>query len=257
MESNTSAMQTFIGVKMIQAMPMSEDEFASYKGKPIPNAPPANRPGYLVRYPDAHGSFENAYESWSPKEIFEAAYLPLSDPTCITPQEVNAFIRPGSRYFKVGEKTCVGQYTLVTGMELTESAACVDPANYDESKAAPIIMGKVREKLWFALGFLLQWGKNGLKWQPLIPGETAEQFIPQEKFDTELPCEPVSCDLDRDQADHIADRTERGPTSGCNAAKDEGCNAAKDEGCTCSPEAAQRIREAAERLAADEPSPQQ
>lgn len=208
MESNTSAMQTFIGVKMIQAMPMSEDEFASYKGKPIPNAQPSKHPGYLVRYPDG-------YESWSPKDVFDAAYLPLSDPTRITLQEVEGFIRPDIHFLKVGLKTCVGHGNLITGMEFTESAACVDPANYDENKAASIIMGKVKDKVWYALGFLLQWGKNGIKWRPLVPGETAEQFIPQEKFDTELPCEPVSRDLSRDQADHIADRNECGPTPGC------------------------------------------
>jgi hypothetical protein len=250
MESNTSAMQTFIGVKMIQAMPMSEDEFASYKGRPIPFSPPQGRPGYLVRYPDAHGSFENGYESWSPKDVFEAVYLPLGDPTCITPQEVNAFIRPGSRYFKMGEKTCVGQYTLVTGMEFTESAACVDPADYDEDEAAPIIMNKVCDRLWFALGFVLRWARYGLKWQPAVePAPRIGDYDPRQ-LGGRLPMGTGACDLDRDQADHIADRIECGPTPGCNAA-----NYPVDE--SSDQETAQRHREAAERLAADEPSPQQ
>jgi len=137
---NTSLMRTFIGVKVIQAMPMSEDEFASYKGKPIPNAPPANRPGYLVRYPDG-------YESWSPKDVFDAAYLPLSDPTRINPHEVERFIRTGMR-FDNGSRIC--------------EAGC------DEVECRG-----------------------------------------------SMPCEPVSRDLDRDQADHIADRNECGPTRGC------------------------------------------
>jgi hypothetical protein len=232
-------MRMAIGVKLIQFMPCSKNQFAMHQNRPY--NPNEEQPGYLVRYPDAHGSFENAYESWSPKDVFEAAYLPLSDPSRITLQEVDGFIRPGTRYFKVGEKTCVGQYTLVTGMELTESAACVDPANYDESKAAPIIMGKVRDKLWFGLGFLLQWAKYGLKWQPAAePEPRIGNYDPRA----------------------LGGRMHSGLTPQQSVAAAGGTGMQFDETGmqfdeSSDQETAQRHREAAERLAADGSSPQQ
>lgn len=51
-----SDLKTYIGVKRIQAEPQERN----------------GKPGYRVIYePDG-------YESWSPKDVFEAAYLPIS-----------------------------------------------------------------------------------------------------------------------------------------------------------------------------------
>lgn len=59
-----STMQTYIGCKIIQAEPMNED-----MGRISDGGPP--RSGYRVVYPDG-------YISWSPKEVFEEAYRPVS-----------------------------------------------------------------------------------------------------------------------------------------------------------------------------------
>jgi hypothetical protein len=48
-------MKTYIGTKIIQAEPMSQND----------------RDGYRVIYPDG-------YESWSPKNVFEEAYREVS-----------------------------------------------------------------------------------------------------------------------------------------------------------------------------------
>lgn len=58
----------YIGSKIVTAQSMSRGEYNDYRGWIIPpDENPADE-GYLVRYqPDG-------YESWSPKEIFEAAY---------------------------------------------------------------------------------------------------------------------------------------------------------------------------------------
>lgn len=50
-------MKKYIGVKLIEAEPLVKD----------------GREGYKVRYPDG-------YESWSPKETFEEAYIPEDAP---------------------------------------------------------------------------------------------------------------------------------------------------------------------------------
>lgn len=60
-------MQKYIGVKRIEAKPMTRGDYNTYRGWKIPaNENPADE-GYLVKYRDG-------YESWSPKEIFEEAY---------------------------------------------------------------------------------------------------------------------------------------------------------------------------------------
>lgn len=61
-------MPMYIGTKLVQAEPMSRGEYNAYRGWPIPCDEDQAAEGYLVRYqPDG-------YESWSPKEAFEAAY---------------------------------------------------------------------------------------------------------------------------------------------------------------------------------------
>jgi len=68
-------MQAFVGTKLIKAEPMSECKFLSeVKGQPL-SPGQDDREGYLVVYPNPEGD----YKSWSPKEVFEQAYRPLSD----------------------------------------------------------------------------------------------------------------------------------------------------------------------------------
>lgn len=60
-------MKQYIGTKVIQARPMTRGEYNKYRGWPIPADESPYDDGYLVHYPDG-------YESWSPKDVFEAAY---------------------------------------------------------------------------------------------------------------------------------------------------------------------------------------
>lgn len=61
-------MQKYIGVKRIEARPMTRGDYNTYRGWQIPaDEDPADE-GYLVKYRDG-------YESWSPKEVFEEAYV--------------------------------------------------------------------------------------------------------------------------------------------------------------------------------------
>ena len=61
-------MQKYIGVKLIEAKPMTSTEASMYLGRHIPDSE-RGREGYLVVY-------EDGYRSWSPKSIFEGAYRP-------------------------------------------------------------------------------------------------------------------------------------------------------------------------------------
>lgn len=60
-------MKQYIGTKIIQAKPMNRGEYNKYRGWEIPNNENPEDEGYLVKY-------EDGYESWSPKEVFEKAY---------------------------------------------------------------------------------------------------------------------------------------------------------------------------------------
>lgn len=70
-------MQKYIGIKLVEAKPMTRGEYNDYKGWTIPEGENPNDEGYVVKY-------EDGYVSWSPKETFEKAYhivgvRPLND----------------------------------------------------------------------------------------------------------------------------------------------------------------------------------
>ena len=147
-------MGKFIGVKLVDAkpaesmIPMGQHE----KGTQ----------GYEVVYPDG-------YTSWCPKDVFENTNLLINgEDNKIHPEDVKAMISHTltTTITSIGSesKTTVVICTLVNGFTITESSACIDPANYNEEIGAEICMNKIHDKIWFLLGFLLQsavYGFNG------------------------------------------------------------------------------------------------
>jgi len=142
-------MDNYIGVKLIKAEPSTKD----------------GKAGYKVVYPDG-------YESWSPRDVFESgvlsAYLkvtpnPKLKTNCsISQQMVDDFIKE-TEVITMGVKNTVVRAVLVNGFEIVESSACVDPANYDEQIGKEICLEKIKDKIWFLLGFLLQTGVGGVR----------------------------------------------------------------------------------------------
>ncbi len=140
-------MKQFIGCKIVNA--------ERAKGRD-------GRDGYKVVYSDG-------YESWSPKETFERSYLPITvnpslrtDAPSISQDMVDDFIAKHET-ITMGEKTTVVRAVLKNGFEIVESSACVSAANYDEKVGEEICMGKIKDKVWMLLGFLLQTGVSGVK----------------------------------------------------------------------------------------------
>ena len=142
-------MEKYIGVKLIEAQP----------DKKMVNC--IAKDGYMVVYPDG-------YVSWSPKEVFEEAYMKiipnprLKTDVSISQQMVDDFIRE-VHTSTIGEKTTLVRVVLVNGFELVEASACVDAANYSEEIGGEICLGKIKDKIWFLLGFLLQTGVGGVR----------------------------------------------------------------------------------------------
>lgn len=87
-------MSKFIGVKMIEAVPMTACE-ANDKGYRIGNHS-FKEDGYEVTYP-------NGYKSWSPAKEFEKAYYKLEDPAgdVLKENDIKRFIK-GIENVKVG-----------------------------------------------------------------------------------------------------------------------------------------------------------
>ena len=155
-------MKTYIGTKIVEAAPAIRMGGKVYDANElIPRSMELVEDGYKVRYQDG-------YESFSPKDVFERAYLELTvnpelrtKKPSISQKMVDDFI-VAKEVSTLGDKMTVVRATLRNGFELVESSACVSPKNYDEKLGAEICMEKIKDKVWFLLGFLLQTGVNGL-----------------------------------------------------------------------------------------------
>jgi hypothetical protein len=145
-----------IGIKMVDLQPMCAAE-AKDKGYRIGDALDVDA-GYEVTYPDG-------YKSWCPKEVADMAYFKLdeaNDGTKILEQDVHNFIDciEGD---KIGTKTSLVHATTITGFEYVETSSCVDEKNFNHTLGYQYAKEKVISKVWDALGFVLQWAKNGIR----------------------------------------------------------------------------------------------
>lgn len=132
----------YIGTKLVKAEPQEGN----------------GRPGYCVTYPDG-------YISWCPKDVFEAAYLPLDadkPAPSVSPAVVDRFIKK-MEVFTIGEKTTLCRAVLVNGFEIVVSSSCVSKENYSQDLGAAICETKIKDKIWELLGFLLQTAVGGVK----------------------------------------------------------------------------------------------
>ena len=144
-----------IGIKMVELQPMKAS-MALSTGYKIGNAHPDDM-GYEVTYPDG-------YKSWTPKDVADAAYYPLSennDGTKIIKEDVENFITD-VEVMKVGENTTVVNAHTLTGFDTVRHSSCVDPKNYNEELGKQYAMEEVVSDLWGHLGFVLQWAKYGI-----------------------------------------------------------------------------------------------
>lgn len=146
-------MKQYIGTKLIEAEPCPAWKDAGTHR--------IGDPGYKVRYFDG-------YESWSPKEVFERAYLPVTvnpnlrtDAPSISQEMVDSFIHE-IHTGTMGDKCTVVRAVLRNGFEIVESSACVSAENYDETLGEKICLKKIKDKVWMFLGFLLQTAVKGI-----------------------------------------------------------------------------------------------
>lgn len=134
--------QHYVGVKIIQAWPQEKD----------------GKPGYGVKYSDD-------YASWSPKDVFERSYLPMGEANQnkVTEGMVNAFTGREFEASNLDEKTTLVKCKTATGFTQYETSSCVDPENYAAEIGADICLDRIKNTIWKCLGFVVQWGRFGLK----------------------------------------------------------------------------------------------
>lgn len=145
-----------IGIKMVELQPMNGGQ-ARMKGYKVPENYGNVESGYEVTYPDG-------YKSWSPKDVADAAYYPLSennDGTKILKEDVENFIT-NVDVTTIGEKTTVVNAHTRSGFDTVRHSSCVDPKNYSEELGKQYAMEEVVNSLWGHLGFVLQWAKYGI-----------------------------------------------------------------------------------------------
>lgn len=74
-------MKTYIGTKIIKAMPMTRLAYNEFRGWPLPADENGSDEGFLVEYLDGgkpNTATHAGYVSWSPSEQFEKAYRETS-----------------------------------------------------------------------------------------------------------------------------------------------------------------------------------
>lgn len=149
-------MNHYLGVKLIQAEPMTRGVYNALRGWTVPADENPEDDGYRVVYPDG-------YQSWSPKAQFEEAYLCLGDdPSRIGDADCERFIHYAEAS-KLGEKTSLVFADLRNGFRIVESSSCVEPGNFDHEIGTSICFERINSKISWLLGFVLQWGRTGLK----------------------------------------------------------------------------------------------
>ena len=176
-------MKQYIGTKLIEAEKAYrvDGKVVTLAENRVPCGNEVER-GYKVRYADG-------YESFSPAEVFERAYLPLevngelkTEAPSISAEMVERFV-DHHETVTMGSKTTVVRAALKNGFEIVESSSCVSAENYDEKLGEEICMERIGNKIWELLGFLLQTAVGG------VNGEaTAENCCCDED------CERSCCD---------------------------------------------------------------
>lgn len=161
-------MEKYIGVKLIDAEPAiccnknffkSMEEAMEYRNELYKNTGKVYdiEEGYKVVYPDG-------YTSFSPKDVFESAYFQLGHKKAerITVGDIDDFVKD-TFSVKLGSKTTNTTLVLLNDYEVHGQASCVKAENYDIEIGKKLAEEKAKDKVWELLGFVLQWGINGIK----------------------------------------------------------------------------------------------
>ena len=139
-------MNKYIGTKLIEAEKATLAEAQALKTGACDTIEEARKrfggsddgnPGYVVKYPDG-------YISWSPKDVFEKSYMQVQE----NPKLISGI--------------SIGEHMVNDFISYIETST-VDAQNYDQKLGEEICVKKIKDKIWYLLGFLLQTAWHGIK----------------------------------------------------------------------------------------------
>ena len=143
----------FLTIKAVEVEEMSRKEYCDSRGWELPTNEDGEERVFKVFY-------EDGYVSMCPKERFlEQAYEIKNN--SIPDELVEEFITEKNIYTKImfGKKTTVLEYKLANGFTGIESTSSVDEKNYSEEIGARILLDRVKNQIWYGLGFALGMAK--------------------------------------------------------------------------------------------------
>ena len=170
-------MSKFIGVKMVEAIPMTAGD-AAKKGYRTPIAESAMDlyiAGYEVTY-------EDGYKSWCPADVFKHSYYPIQDSNgeMLYRNDVEGFIN-SIKNTKIGTKTTITTAICLTGYEANGQAYCLNPENFDSAVGKTYSEREAIDAIWDHLGFVLQWARNGLKYKEEVLPPHVQRLVEEHK----------------------------------------------------------------------------
>ena len=119
-------MKTYIGTKIIKALPMSRADVEARLNRIIGGKETGD--GYLVQY-------EDGYESWSPKDVFDKAYRPMQ---CLTFGLAIEALRKGLKVCRAGWNGKGMWIVLMPSLHLPPHSQCTEGAKVNDRTAKHI-----------------------------------------------------------------------------------------------------------------------
>lgn len=148
-------MKSYIGVLQLQAEFMLLGDYNNYRGWEMPENEDPNTKGFLVKFSDGR-------RTWWPEYVLESFFMAMEDPNSVSPKMVEELVSSVTAE-TIDKKTTFTKVQTKTGFIQYETSSCVDPVKYNETIGKEACLNKIKDRLWYALGFVLQWGKYGLK----------------------------------------------------------------------------------------------
>lgn len=157
-------MKVYQGTKKVNAQPMTRGEYNKLRGWDVPKDENPDDEGYLVEYLDggkANVPGYDGYVSWSPRDVFERAYLEVGEPVIpsdgpkVVYRDLIDMIESETFTLLPNTTTTICNLKLKNGYSVQGMSACVDPANYRENVGEFYSRKAAIEKLWPLAGFAL------------------------------------------------------------------------------------------------------
>lgn len=120
------SMAAYIGTKLVNAKPMTRQEYNDFRGWELPKDEDGSDKGYLVEYIDggkANTAEYVGYVSWSPADVFERAYHQVNQSAEIQ----SAVIHEDNNGVTVHHLTRIDEHELAAGHNYDISLPNVNP----------------------------------------------------------------------------------------------------------------------------------